>query len=172
MLRVVIDDKFASASFVGDPAASPGYQMNLVALSRSGHHKGPKLAPWQVRTAKAVMEASLTGTILISDVAARCGLSPSYFVRAFRNTVGQAPYDWFLARRILRARRMLCATAFSIAEIALECGFVDQSHFAKTFKRRTGVTPLQWRRTVSRNPGIGTLCMSINGTACRCASLS
>lgn len=96
------------------------------------------------------MREHLSETVSISDVARVCRLSLSYFVRAFANTVGAAPYDWFLGQRIVLAQELLAHTSPSLAEIALECGFVDQSHFTNTFVRRVGMTPLRWRRHALR----------------------
>lgn len=107
---------------------------------------GAKLAPWQVRLAVEALGAEVSRTVAIPLIAARCGLSFSYFVRAFRNTVGVAPYDWFLDRKVERAKRLLASSELPLAQVALECGFVDQSHFSKTFVRRAGQTPLRWRR--------------------------
>lgn len=92
------------------------------------------------------MREHLGETVSISEVARACRLSLSYFVRAFANTAGVAPYDWFLGQRIVLAQKLLARTSPSLAEIALECGFVDQSHFTNTFVRRVGMTPLRWRR--------------------------
>jgi transcriptional regulator GlxA family with amidase domain len=107
---------------------------------------GAKLAPWQVRVALEALGAEISGSVAIPLIAARCGLSFSHFVRAFRNTVGVAPYDWFLERKVELAQSLLASSELPLAQIALECGFVDQSHFSKTFVRRAGQTPLQWRR--------------------------
>lgn len=92
------------------------------------------------------MGAHLGETITVSDLARDCRLSMSYFVRAFTNTVGIAPYTWFIDQRILLAKDLLAQSHVPLAQIALECGFVDQSHFTNTFVRRVGTTPLQWRR--------------------------
>lgn len=92
------------------------------------------------------MRRNLAETVSIADVAHRCRLSPSYFVRAFANSVGMAPYDWFLGQRIGLAQDLLAHSGSRLAEIALDCGFVDQSHFTNTFVRRVGLTPLRWRR--------------------------
>ncbi|OYW82770.1 MAG: AraC family transcriptional regulator [Sphingobium sp. 32-64-5] len=92
------------------------------------------------------MSANLGETVVISDLARACRLSMSYFVRAFTNTVGIAPYTWFIGQRIVLAQTLLAQSHSPLAEIALECGFVDQSHFTNTFVRRVGTTPLQWRR--------------------------
>lgn len=108
---------------------------------------GPRLAPWQVRVAQQAMGARISSTIMIPDIAGKCRLSMSYFVRAFRNTVGVAPYAWFLGQKIIRAKELLERSDASLAQIALECGFADQSHFTNTFVRKVGMTPLQWRRT-------------------------
>ncbi len=107
---------------------------------------GPRLAPWQERLAKDIMGAHLDETVVISDLARACRLSMSHFVRAFTNTAGIAPYSWFIGQRLLRAKDLMAQSHLPLAEIALECGFVDQSHFTNTFVRRVGITPLQWRR--------------------------
>lgn len=109
---------------------------------------GPRLAPWQEHLAKETMTARIGDTVLISEIAHVCRMSLYHFVRAFANTVGVAPYDWFLGERIHRAKALLEETGNALAMIALECGFADQSHFTNTFVRRVGVTPLQWRRSV------------------------
>lgn len=67
---------------------------------------------------------------------------------AFANTVGDTPYHWSLRFRVLRARRLLRRTDKTIAEVALDCGFADQSHFSNTFKRLVGVAPGRWRREI------------------------
>lgn len=122
------------------PSSAPGW-------ATTNLPPGPKLAPWQVRLAQEAMGARISGSIMITDIAGECRLSMSYFVRAFRNTVGVAPYDWFLGQKVLRAQELLVRSDASLAEIALECGFTDQSHFTNTFVRRVGQTPLQWRRS-------------------------
>jgi AraC family transcriptional regulator len=114
-------------------------------------HSGPRLAPWQVKQATKIMEERLGDAVLISELAGACRLSISHFVRAFTNTVGVAPYSWFLDQRILRAMDLLVQTHASLAEIALDCGFSDQSHFTNTFVRRAGTTPLQWRREAEKS---------------------
>lgn len=107
---------------------------------------GPQLAPWQLRLASELMRAQISGSIAIPDIAQECGISLSYFVRGFRNMVGVSPYEWFLGQRVLRAKQLLMASDAPIAEIALECGFADQSHFTNAFVRRVGKTPRKWRR--------------------------
>lgn len=114
--------------------------------SRRRHARAiPRLAPWQERLAKETMSARLASDIAMTEVARACRLSLCHFTRAFGNTVGVAPYRWFLAARIERAKDLLTGSRLPLAEIALECGFVDQSHFTNTFVRRVGTTPRRWR---------------------------
>lgn len=91
------------------------------------------------------MSAHLASEIAITDIARACRLSLSHFIRAFGNTVGVAPYRWFLGERVEQAKIFLAHSRLPLAEIALECGFADQSHFTNTFVRWVGMTPRRWR---------------------------
>lgn len=106
----------------------------------------PCLAPWQVQLAKKMMAERVGETMQVSELSSACRLSMSHFVRAFTNSVGVAPYSWFIGQRVIRAMALLAHSRLPIAEIALECGFADQSHFTNTFVRRAGKTPRQWRK--------------------------
>lgn len=108
----------------------------------------PTLAPWQVHLAMQVMRRSIGSAISVAHVASLCRLSLSHFVRAFTNTVGIAPYAWFVQQRISQAKHLLSSTALPLAQIALECGFSDQAHFTKGFAKSTGLTPARWRRQI------------------------
>jgi AraC-like DNA-binding protein len=107
------------------------------------------LAAWQERRAKEMLLADLTGDTSLADVAAACGLSASHFARAFRRSIGMPPHAWLNKARVDRAMLLLRQRRQSLAEIALECGFVDQSHFTRVFVRRVGLTPGAWRRMIS-----------------------
>lgn len=115
------------------------------AVRRRSHHR-PVLAPWQVKLAKTFMLGRITEPLHLPDVANMCRLSAPYFVRAFTNTVGVAPYTWFMGNRVSKAQSMLANSALPLAQIAVECGFSDQAHFTKAFSKVTGVTPARWRR--------------------------
>ena len=106
------------------------------------------LASWQLKRATEIMDAKLDGDLQVSDVAHACGLSPSYFSRAFKQSTGMPPYKWMLKRRIDRAMQLLRATRLPLGEIALDCGFSDQSHFTRVFSAAVGTSPGQWRKTV------------------------
>jgi AraC family transcriptional regulator len=106
------------------------------------------LAPWQVRRAEEVLSANLDGGVPLKDVARECRLSVSHFSRAFRRTMGVAPHHWLLTRRIEVAKEKLRDRRLSLSDVALVCGFADQSHLTRVFTGMVGVSPGAWRRAL------------------------
>lgn len=84
----------------------------------------------------------------IATIAEALNMSRSHFFRAFRESTGISPYQWLLKQRIDNAQRLLRTTNLPLSEIALHCGFSDQSHFTRIFSRDVGVTPKVWRQRV------------------------
>jgi AraC-like DNA-binding protein len=121
-----------------------------VSITRGG------LAPWQAQRAKALMNANLDGKLPLSQLAEECGLSTRHFARAFRQSTGVPPHRWLLARRVERAKDLLHDAALSLAEVALACGFADQSHFTRIFTSVAGLSPGVWRRIQSGKPPLDT----------------
>ncbi|MFC5520827.1 helix-turn-helix domain-containing protein [Polaromonas jejuensis] len=105
-----------------------------------------KLSAAQVRRAKAFMLEQIGRDVTLAAVAAECQLSRSYFIQAFGQSVGQTPYAWLTDQRLLIAERMLMDPQRSIADVALACGFGDQSHLTRVFSRRKGMAPAAWRK--------------------------
>lgn len=108
------------------------------------------LAPWQMRRLRDFIEAHMESNPSIVRLARECGLSPSHFASAFRQTTGMAPHQWLLRSRIARAKSMLRDTELGLAEIALECGFCDQGHLSRVFSRLENCSPSAWRRAGRR----------------------
>jgi AraC family transcriptional regulator len=104
------------------------------------------LAPCQERRSKEMLVANLAGNIPLAMIAEACGLSVSHFSRAFRKSTGLAPHAWLQQARVEHAMTLLRQRGQSLSEIALVCGFVDQSHFTRVFVQRVGLTPGSWRR--------------------------
>lgn len=104
------------------------------------------LAPWQQRRAKEMLATDLCGDLALDEIASQCGLSATYFARAFKRSLGTTPHAWLQQRRIDTAKSLLADRTLSLAEIALACGFADQSHFTRTFGQLMGITPGAWRR--------------------------
>jgi AraC-like DNA-binding protein len=112
--------------------------------SRTGRES---LAPSQVRRAEELMSARLSSSVSLSELAAECGVSVSHFGGAFKATVGVAPHQWRVERRMELAKQLLQSTRLPMAEVALECGFSHRVAFSKAFDRTVGVSPGAWRKT-------------------------
>jgi AraC family transcriptional regulator len=110
------------------------------------------LAPWQERRARDILSNNLGGELPLAEVARECGLSASHFTRAFRQSLGIAPHQWLLKVRIERAKQQLLNSDASLADIAIDCGFADQSHFTRVFTKHVDASPRQWRRRFSSGP--------------------
>jgi AraC family transcriptional regulator len=106
------------------------------------------LALWQVSRAKEILSANLDGNVPLMEVARQCGLSVSHFSRAFRRTTGVAPHSWLMARRVEVAKEKLRDGRLSLSDVALACGFADQSHLTRVFTRLVGRSPGAWRRAL------------------------
>ena len=120
-----------------------------VATSLSGlalvSRRSGGLTKRQEDRAKRYLAETDASELSLAEAAATCGLSRSYFSKAFKATMGCTPSRWLLEHRIGKAKRLLRARG-SIAEIAMECGFTDQSHFTRMFTHVVGKPPGVWRR--------------------------
>lgn len=84
--------------------------------------------------------------ILLEDMAAQAGLSASHFSRLFKQTIGQSPYQFLMHYRIEQAKKMLDNPNTLMIDIAMNCGFSDQAHFCRVFKKIANLTPKQYRQ--------------------------
>ena len=87
------------------------------------------------------IESHLDQKITLEALAAIAGFSTHHFARAFHQSVGVPPHSYLMSRRLERAERMLRETRLPLSEIAVATGFSDQSHLARHFRRRTGMSP-------------------------------
>ncbi len=122
-----------------------------------GHSARPvppgALATWQARRVTEYIEQHLDAKLTTEGIAAAIGLSKGHFSRAFKSTLGDSPMAYVAVRRIERAKRLILTSVESLADVALDCGFADQSHLNRQFRRVVGVTPGQWRRSSASEPG-------------------
>lgn len=93
------------------------------------------------------IDANLAEPLKLESLAARAGASRAHFVRRFRSLTGLSPHRYLTQRRIEKAKDLLRGSEHTLADIALEVGFGNQSHFTQVFHGITGMTPSQWRRS-------------------------
>ena len=102
---------------------------------------GRGLARYQLDRAIDFVHGHLAEDISLESLAGAAGLSPFHFARLFKRSTGLSPHQYVLRCRVERARGLLMRSKSSIAEVAVDVGFCDQSHLAAHFKRVYGVSP-------------------------------
>ncbi|MDX2215174.1 MAG: helix-turn-helix transcriptional regulator [Oculatellaceae cyanobacterium bins.114] len=109
----------------------------------------PQLVPYKLKQAISYIQTHCCNSnIRITDVAVEIGLSQYHFSRLFKQAMGIPPHKYLNQQRIERAKTLLRQKDSSISEIATQVGFVDQSHFTKSFRQLTGRTPQAYRRDI------------------------
>ncbi len=105
-----------------------------------------RLLAWQARKVRNYIDGHIAGRILVADLSAVIQLSEAHFSRAFKRTFGESPHAFVIRRRVEFAAHYLLQTDASLSDIALRCGFSDQSHLCRAFRQATGQSPALWRR--------------------------
>jgi AraC family transcriptional regulator len=104
------------------------------------------LLAWQVHKVQEYVDTHIAGRILVPDLCAAVNLSEAHFSRQFTRALGLTPHAFVLRRRLELATRLMLESTESLTDIALCCGFTDQAHLCKHFRRSMGMSPSAWRR--------------------------
>lgn len=96
-------------------------------------------------TAKSIMESRFAGKVNMEEIAAHLNISYAWFRKYFKKNTGFSPYEYLLNIRINHARMLLNISGRSIKEISYLSGFESQQQFSRTFRKKTGYTPVQFR---------------------------
>ena len=119
----------------------------VLLLREFDHIRGAKPAqpaqPLAVLKVVELMRQRLADSLALEEMASVAGVSPFHFARQFKTATGHPPHDYFIRLRVDRAQELIRQhrREWTMAAIANECGFADQSHMARHFKRVLGVSP-------------------------------
>jgi len=108
--------------------------------------EGPRRPHWLTK-ARAILDSRFQESLTMSDLAESLGVHPSHLARGFRLHYGTTVGEMLRDLRVAYARQRLESSA-PLQAIACDAGFADQSHFTRTFRRSTGMTPAQYRRAL------------------------
>lgn len=118
------------------------------AASRIPEHNANSLPQYKLQCALDYINSNLEEALTLAELAEAVGMSPYYFARQFKQSTGLAPHQYLSERRIERAKELLTDTNASIADIGLRLGFSNQSHFTAQFRKLTGTTPRNFRKSL------------------------
>ncbi len=108
------------------------------------------LTPSRLRRVIEFINAQIDQEIGLVQLAQVAGVSPFYFCREFKRSIGFTPHHFVMQRRVELSKRLLESTKKSITDISAELGFPTPSHFAATFRKLLGLTPTHYRRQFIR----------------------
>lgn len=101
----------------------------------------------RLRPAISYINENFVGKIYIEELSERILVSPDYFTKMFKDSIGKTPIDYINDLRVNRALAMLCEEDKSIQEISDAVGFCNPNYFHKIFKQYMGLSPLAYRKT-------------------------
>jgi AraC family transcriptional regulator len=116
----------------------------LALFCRSSARPRTNILPW-LREVKSFIDSNFVDTLTLDELARKVGRHPVHVSRAFQRAYGQTVGECIRAARVHSAARLLLSSTQPISEIASECGFCDQAHLSRAFKRVFNLTPTAYR---------------------------
>ena len=107
------------------------------------------LPRWQQKKLTQYIEEHLADAVSLLSLAQLAQLSPYHFSRAFKQSFGMPPHQYLTSRRIERAKTLLAERKLSVTEIGFDVGFSETSSFTAAFRKYTGETPTDYRRSLA-----------------------
>ncbi|MEH1772979.1 AraC family transcriptional regulator [Nostoc sp.] len=147
-------DELESGKIGGDLLIDSFKTTLAIHLLRNYCTTQPKLSSYANGLSQAILKQvteyiheHLHQDLKLADLSAIAQLSPYHFLRLFKQRMGITPHQYILQRRIEKVKHLLKHSNLSIAEIAMQTGFCDQSHLTRCFKHIVGITPKQLLQT-------------------------
>ena len=124
------------------PLAAQTYSLSMRATRRT---KGG-LSDVGRRTVIDFVRSRIGEDISLADMATVTGLSIPRFSHTFKNSMGQSPHQFVLQQRVRYSKELLVSVNLRMIDIALDCGFKTQQHFARIFRKVCGLSPTEYKR--------------------------
>ncbi len=119
----------------------------LIATSRLDIRRAERLPPPWLANVKEFVRAGFSEPLRLSEIACAVNIHPTHLARVFRQFEHCTVGDYIRRVRINFACQRISGSNDALVDIALAAGFADQTHFNRCFKRLTGMTPTEFRRT-------------------------
>ena len=132
---------FSAADAGGEPLDSALSQLTSQTVTHAEGGKCQHRAQSHLlRYAQDIMQAKFSEPLTLAHVSEATGVDRFLLYRMFRQSYGVGPHEWLVSLRLRHARRWLSAGT-PPAEVSSRCGFADQSHLTRCFKKHYGITP-------------------------------
>ena len=107
--------------------------------------RASRLQDFYIQEAVIFMEHNYQRELTVEEVADACKLNRSYFSKLFKESMGCPPQEFLIRLRLSKATELMKTTKSSIGDISAACGYPNQLHFSRAFKKRYGLSPREWR---------------------------
>jgi AraC family transcriptional regulator len=134
--------RYAQSSYAQSSNAQPNHAQANHAQPGGSVATIPK---W-LRTTREYLDTNFLRPLSLSEIAAAAGVHRVHLSREFRRYFSSTVGEFLRRKRIEHACHLVSATSVPLSEIAMTCGFSDQSHFSATFRRQVGMTPARFRQ--------------------------
>jgi AraC family transcriptional regulator len=108
----------------------------------------PGLPPSVLRRAKEFLHDEMYRNPGVTELSAAVGMNVDHFSRMFKRSTGLAPHQYLDNIRLERAKQLLAEGRAAMIDIAYEIGYANPSQFSTFFRKRTGLSPTEFRRSV------------------------
>jgi len=150
-----VESEFLSADDLSDPSLEI-LLMELLDDFKGGLPERFGRPKW-LQAVSDQLRSSFAEPLRVDRLAKAAGVHPSHLMRAFRETHGCTLGDFVRHQRVENAKHLLSRTETPLGDVAAECGFCDQSHFNRAFKRLSGESPRTFRRENASQPSIAKM---------------
>lgn len=106
---------------------------------------GGQLRDFYIQEAITFMEHNYSRELTVEELADVCKLNRSYFSKIFKESMGCPPQEFLIRLRLSKAADLMKGTGSAIGSIAAQCGYPNQLHFSRAFRKRYGLSPREWR---------------------------
>lgn len=115
-----------------------------IVKSDNGKTVAPNVKLEKIKPAMQMVEENFMSKITLEELAKSCKLSPNYFCRIFKETVGQTAFEYITEYRIKAACESFADGEKSVTNVCFSCGFNDLSYFIHIFKKYKGISPREY----------------------------
>jgi transcriptional regulator, araC family len=120
-------------------------KQNLSVISDSSFQLSKECA-----LAKRYIDSNYSQNITLDSLAEITHINKFYLAHSFTECVGQSPINYLTDRRLEACKGLLVSSNLSVAQVATSVGFSSQSYFSQIFRKKTGMTPRQYRSRYAR----------------------
>lgn len=101
---------------------------------------------------KVFLDKNLYGNITVDSIAKSLLVSKAQVISEFKKYYGQTPYSYYIDQKMQIAKHLVASTSSRVSEIAESLGFDEQNHFSNLFKKKVGVSPVEYRKQHNNSP--------------------